>query len=207
MTPEPVETRLPPERAASSAPSSAAVPSPSVVTISPAPVSTGAPSGPPRMHRVTPCPAVMAVRNRCRGPSRPSESSGPVPNSRSRAPPSRSTPRRHPIRTLRISGDRARVDAAAIDALSSRATTARPFRGCHRKRRRERRPLDGRRGRRGVFRDRPRAGQRRSSLGRRRDAGPSRAAQPDRLSPLSSTAEARPVARPQQPQRVDVRAP
>lgn len=117
MTPEPVETRLPPERAASSAPSSAAVPSPSVVTIFPAPVSTGAPSGPPAnasgdtvscgdggTQSVSGSEQTVRVVGTC---AELTVSGSALTVDASAAS----------IGTLRISGDRARVDAAAIDAL------------------------------------------------------------------------------------------
>lgn len=116
-TPEPVETRLPPGLSASSAPPTAAAPSPSIVTVSPAPVTSATPSAPAtgaddgvlscgdggsqtvsgaeQTFRVTGTCAELAV----------SGSALTVDASSAR------------IGTLRISGDRARVDATAIDTL------------------------------------------------------------------------------------------
>ncbi|MDQ1110591.1 hypothetical protein QE418_000039 [Microbacterium testaceum] len=117
LTPEPVETRLPPGFAVSSPPPAAAVPSPSVVTASPVPAQTGVSTSPPGdapadalscgdggSQSVSGAEQTVRIVGTC---SELTVSGSALSIDASAAS----------IRTLRISGDRARVDAAAIDVL------------------------------------------------------------------------------------------
>lgn len=122
--PQPVETRLPPGYGASSAPSAASVPSPSVVTTSPAPDAqptpapivtvSAAPSSPGEAGALTCADGGSQSISGAEQTVRLTGTCGEVTVSGSALTVDASGAT---IGTLRISGDRARVTAAGIDAL------------------------------------------------------------------------------------------
>ncbi len=123
--PQPVETRLPPGYGASSAPSAASVPSPSVVTTSPAPDAQPTPAPIVTVSAAPSSPGDEAGALTCADGGSQSISGAEqtvrltgtcgevtVSGSALTVDASGAT-----IGTLRISGDRARVTAAGVDAL------------------------------------------------------------------------------------------
>ncbi len=166
---------------ASSPPPTVAVPSPSVVTTSPAPVSSTAPSAPAADRHRRRLVRRRGKPDRIGGRAEPSASSERAPSSPSRVGPHR---RRlgASIGTLRISGDRARIDAGRSMPSSCRAMTARSVPRGDRQRRPERRSVHDPGGRCDLGRHGPRAGQHRERHGRHRHPDRRGPRQPDRMS-------------------------